>query len=338
MTKGQLNEILTEGQRVLRLEAEAIFAAAERLDSSFVDSVERIHGQLVEGGKIIVSGVGKSGNVAQKLAATLTSTGSMAVFLHPTEALHGGLGLIGPKDVFLLFSHSGSTEELLAILPSVKRSSALIVSVLGNPHGALAKHSDVVIHANVPKEACPNNLAPTTSSTLQMAIGDALAMCLQTLVGFSEENFARLHPGGRLGRQLHTRVSDLMHSGKAMARLLPDATMDQVVIALTDYRLSGVCIFASLEPELPAGKKLLGVITEGDLRRALFKRDQFFSLQARDIMTSSPITVRPELMASDALKVMENRDQQLSFLPVVTEAEECVGVLRLHDLVLAGLA
>lgn len=329
-------EILNEGQRVLRLEAEAIFAAAARLDSSFVRAVELIHSRMAQGGKIIVSGIGKSGNVAQKLASTLTSTGSMAIFLHPTEALHGDLGIVGGKDIFLIFSHSGSTEELLQILPSVKQVCGHVVAVLGNKNGVLARHADLVIDANIPKEACPNNLAPTTSSTLQMAIGDALAMCLQKLAGFSEENFARLHPGGNLGKRLQTKVGDLMHSEGKLALLGPDSSMDQVIIALTDTRLSGVCI---VDGSAKSGRpKLVGVITEGDIRRSLLKKDSFFDQRARQIMTKDPITVHPEMKAIEALKVMENREPQLSFLPVVDAEGGCVGGLRLHDLVLTGLS
>lgn len=328
--------ILEEGQRVLRTEAEAIFTAAERLDQGFVTAVELIRERLNSGGKVIVSGIGKSGNVAQKLAGTLTSTGNMALFLHPTEALHGDLGIVGPKDVFLMFSHSGATEELLEILPAVKEICGRVVAVLGNKNGVLARHADVVIHANVPKEACPNNLAPTTSSTLQMAIGDALAMCLQKLAGFSEEHFAKLHPGGNLGRRLQTAVADLMHTGKRMALLAPEATMDAVLLALTDTRLSGVCI---VDGRVTSGEpKLVGIITEGDIRRSLLKKDGFFERRAREIMTKNPITIRPETKAIEALKVMENREPQLSFLPVTDAEGGCVGVLRLHDLVLTGLS
>jgi len=325
--------ILEEGQRVLRLEAEAIFTAAGRLDSNFVRAVELIHGRLREGGKIIVSGIGKSGNVAQKLASTLTSTGSMAIFLHPVEALHGDLGIVGSKDVFLMFSHSGATEELLQILPAVKGICGHAVAVLGNTSGVLARHAELVIDANIPKEACPNNLAPTTSSTLQMAIGDALAMCLQQLAGFSEEHFAKLHPGGSLGRRLTTAVADIMHGEGRMAMLGPDAAMEEIIIALTDTRLSGV------DGKAKSGKpKLAGVITEGDIRRSLLKKEGFFDRRASDVMTRDPITVSPETKTMDALKVMENRSTQLSFLPVVDDTGGCVGVLRLHDLVLTGLS
>lgn len=211
-----------------------------------------------------------------------------------------------------------------------------VVAVLGNKNGALARHSDILIHANVPKEACPNNLAPTTSSTLQMAIGDALAMCLQRLAGFSEEHFARLHPGGTLGKRLHSAVADLMHKQGKLAQLEPTSTMEEVLIALTDTRLSGVCIVDGKTKN--GGAKLVGIITEGDIRRALLQKDAFFDLRARDIMTKNPITVQPETKAMDALRVMENREPQLSFLPVVDGEGACVGVLRLHDLVMVGMS
>lgn len=327
------HSILEEGRRVLQLEADALSEAAARLDASFVQAVRLLAACRANGGKIVVSGIGKSGNVAKKLAATLTSTGSVAIFLHPTEALHGDLGLIGSKDIFLMLSHSGSTAEIVQIAPVVRSLCAHAIAILGNVEGALARHADIVIDARIPKEACPNNLAPTTSSTLQMAIGDALAMGLQQLTGFAPEGFAKLHPGGALGKRLHTRVQDLMHSGSAMAKLPPTASMEEVVIALTDFRLSGVCIMEQTQ----AASTLLGVITEGDLRRALFLKDKFFELSAQDIMTKNPVTVLPEILASEALQLMELRSQQLSFMPVVDAKGVCVGVVRLHDLVLAGL-
>lgn len=324
-----------EGRRVLQVEAEALLAAARALDERFERAVETIYDSLSRGGKIVVSGVGKSGNVAQKVAATLTSTGSMAVFLHPTEALHGDLGLVAANDVLLVFSHSGSSQELLLMLPAAKSLCRGVVAVLGNPAGSLAQHASVVISSSISSEACPDNLAPTASSTLAMAIGDAVAMALKRKAGFGPDHFAKFHPAGQLGRRLLTLVQDLMHKDTDSAMLPPSATMDEVVIALTKYRHGGVCI---VEGQTAQGRPMLaGVIVEGDIRRALVKKEAFFRLKASDIMTRKPKSVHPMTKAADALELMENRAGQLSFLPVVDEDGGCVGVLRVHDLVLSGL-
>lgn len=335
MTK-QEQDCIEEAKRVLKVEAEALLDAAAKIDSSFASAVDMLHAALQCGGKIVVSGVGKSGNVARKVAATLSSTGSMAVFLHPTEALHGDLGVLGAKDILLIFSHSGSSQELLLLLPAAKEMCAGVVAILGNPKGALASFAQAVISASVSAEACPHNLAPTTSSTLAMALGDALAMALKARAGFGPDHFAKLHPGGSLGKRLLTLVQDLMHKEGAIAQLSPDTKIDDVVIALTQYRHSGVCI---VDGTASSGKaKLVGVITEGDIRRALSKKEAFFSLKAKDIMTKKPLAVHPNTKAREALELMEQREGQLSFLPVVDADGGCVGILRIHDLVLAGLA
>lgn len=328
------DSVIEEGQRVLRVEAQALDAAAGRLGPSFATAVNLISSRLAQGGKIVVSGVGKSGNVAQKVAATLTSTGSMAVFLHPTEALHGDLGLLAANDVLLLFSHSGSSQELLVMLPPARELCGAVVAVLGNVQGSLGPMADAVISAAVSAEACPDNLAPTASSTVAMAVGDAIAMALKQRAGFGPEKYRRFHPGGRLGRMLAS-VAELMHKEGDFGVLGPDASMDDLVIALTKYRHSGICI---AEGKTPGGRpRLVGVVVEGDIRRALLNKETFFQLRARDVMTKQPKTVAPEARAGEALELMENRAGQLSFLPVVDHEGGCVGVLRVHDLVLSGL-
>jgi arabinose-5-phosphate isomerase len=329
-------EILTEGKRVLQVEADALHAASKILGEEFSHAVEKIHECQGKGGKIVVSGVGKSGNVAQKVAATLTSTGSTAVFLHPTEALHGDLGLLAPHDVLLIFSHSGSSQELLLMLPAARELCSLVVAILGNPSGSLAPLSDHVISASVSAEACPDNLAPSASSTVAMAIGDAVALSLKALAGFGPDKFAKLHPGGRLGRRLLTLVEDLMHPMGEFGILGIDASMDEVVIALTKYRHSGICIASGIAPS--GAPLLVGVVVEGDIRRALLKKEAFFQLKAKDVMTTKPKSVGPKTKAADALDIMEKREGQLSFLPVVDETGGCVGVIRVHDLVLSGLS
>lgn len=327
-------KILAEGKRVLAVEASALESASRALDDGFTKTVNGIHDALKRGGKIVVSGVGKSGNVARKVTATLTSLGSTAVFLHPTEAVHGDLGVLQPKDVLLLFSHSGASQELLLMLPAAKELCSGVYAVLGNPSGPISEHSLAVISSSVPAEACPDNLAPTASSTVAMAIGDALALSLKMLAGFGPDHFARFHPGGALGKKLLTRVSDLMHKEGHIGLISPEAMIDEVVIALTKYRQSGICI---VEGKTPSGKpKIVGVITEGDIRRALSKKQAFFQLRAGDVMTRKFSSVTPDAKAMDALELMEQREGQLSFLPVVDEEGGCVGVLRIHDLVLAG--
>ena len=221
------------------------------------------------------------------------------------------------------------------MLPPARELCGGAVAVLGNPSGSLAKLVDQVIPATVSSEACPDNLAPTASSTVAMAIGDALAMCLKRMAGFGPEKYAKFHPGGRLGRRLLTLVEELMHGEGDFGMLGPEASMDEVVIALTKFRHSGICI---VEGSSRRGKSLLsGVIVEGDIRRALLKKEAFFQLKARDVMTAKPKTVGPKTKAADALELMENREGQLSFLPVVDDEGGCVGVLRVHDLVLSGL-
>lgn len=327
---------LEEARRVLRVEAQSLLDAANSLDDSFVKVLDVLEAGLRAGGKLVLSGVGKSGNVAQKVTATLTSTGSTAVFLHPTEALHGDLGLLRPMDTLVLFSNSGSSEELLGLIPVARPLCKAIVGIFGNPQGHLARFVDVVVGASISTEACPHNLAPTASSTLAMALGDAIALGLQQRLGFGPDHFAKLHPGGRLGKRLLTLVKDVMHREDAIAMLSPDTPVEQVVMALTNYRHSGVCI---VDGKTPSGKqKLVGIISEGDIRRALGKKEAFFKLVAKDLMTKQPTVIKAENKAADALQVMEQRPFQLSFLPVVDNEGACVGLVRIHDLVLAGLA
>lgn len=331
----QQNDTLEEGRRVLRVEAEALQIAAGSLGDSFVEAVNFLHETLSKGGKIVVSGVGKSGNVARKVAATLTSTGSVSVYLHPTEALHGDLGVLAPNDALIVFSHSGSSQEILLMLAAAGDLCRGVVAILGNPAGSIAKHAHAVISSSISSEACPDNLAPTASSTLAMALGDSVAMALKQKAGFGPDKFAKFHPGGKLGRRLLTLVEDLMHPEGEFAVLAPTASMDEVVIALTKFRHSGVCI---ADGKTPSGRpRLAGVVVEGDIRRALLKKDTFFGLKASDIMTKKPKSVGPKTKAAEALDVMENREGQLSFLPVVDDEGGCVGVLRVHDLVLSGL-
>lgn len=326
-------DTLSEVTRVLQLEGRAILECAERLtrDPSAAEAIRRattlMRDSLEKGGKIVVAGIGKSGKVGQKISATLCSTGSLAVFLHPTEGLHGDLGIVRPEDVVLALSYTGNTEELVRLIPSLKALRVPIVAIGGKRNSKLGEQCDVWLDAAVEQEACPHNLAPTTSTTLTLALGDALAMALMQLRGFDAQKFARNHPGGSLGNRLTLRVEDVMHRGADVPVLGPTASMDEVVVASTQKKLGAVLVVE--------GEKLLGIITDGDLRRALSHRERFFHLKASEVMTRSPVTIAPETLAKAALELMENRPSQISVLPVVDGSGNWKGLVRLHDLVRA---
>jgi len=311
---------------LLRLEAAAIEHTANTLNQ---ESVEKAVELLLNcPSKVVVTGVGKSAIIAQKIADTMTSTGTVAVFVHSSDALHGSLGIITNGDVVIALSNSGETEELLAILPSLKQRNVSIIAIVGNENSTLARYADVTLDASVSEEACPLNLAPTTSTTVALSIGDALAMTLSIEKGWTEEDFAANHPAGRLGKRLTLKVSDLMHESPNIS---PDANWLEVVKALSKYALGAVSV-------VDENKKLIGIVTEGDLRRAVEKTppENFAELSAATMMTKNPISVIPEMLAYDALQLMENRPFQISVLPVIENNKSC-GMLRLHDIVRSGL-
>ena len=312
---------------ILRLESAAIDAAAANLDRSNVEAAVDILGSC--SGKVIVCGVGKSGVIGQKIAQTLTSTGTVAVFVNPSEALHGGLGVVVAGDVVIALSNSGETEELLAILPTFRQRSVKLIAIVGNLDSTLAHQSDAVLDASVDKEACPLNLAPTTSTTVALAIGDALAMALMDAKGLTAEDFAANHPAGRLGKRLTLTVSDLMHDSPNVS---PFANWLDVIKAISKNALGAVNV-------VDDASKLLGIITDGDLRRTIERTppDMFSTLTAENMMTPGPSTASPETLAFDALRLMENRPSQISVLPVLDADGVCVGLLRLHDVVRSGL-
>ncbi len=327
----QTQKIVTEAYEkvvnILKIEADAITSAAANLDRSSVgNALEILIGCK---GKVVVTGIGKSGVIAQKIAQTLTSTGTMAVFLHPSDAIHGGLGVVEKADVLIALSNSGETDEIIGILPSLKQRGSSIISIVGNVHSALARQSDIVLDASVNKEACPLNLAPTASTTVALAIGDALAMALMELKGMTEEDFAANHPAGQLGKRLTLRVADLMHPSP---NIMPSAGWLSVVKAISTHALGAVNV-------VDDSGKLLGIVTDGDLRRTIERTspDDFSALTAVDMMTASPTAVSPEMLAFEALRIMEDRPSQISVLPVVDDELRCIGLLRLHDIVRSGL-
>jgi arabinose-5-phosphate isomerase len=312
---------------LLRLEASAIERCAAILDRTSVErAIELL--RCCES-KVIVTGVGKSGIIAQKIAQTLTSTGTIAVFVHPSDALHGSLGVIAKGDVMIALSNSGETEEILAIVPTAKDRGVSLISIVGNSASSLALASDVVLDASVDKEACPLNLAPTTSTTVSLAIGDAIAMTLMEVKGLQVEDFAANHPGGRLGRRLTLRVKDLMLDPP---RVDPSASWFDVVQAISKHALGAVTVAAD-------DGELLGIVTDGDLRRTIERTTpgELDGVSARGMMTAGPIVASPEMLAYEALQLMENRPSQISVLPVVDDGRKCVGLLRLHDVVRSGL-
>jgi arabinose-5-phosphate isomerase len=320
-----------EFTRVLAAEADALSRASKRFaagtpeESSVLRALELMIRTLEQGGKIVVSGLGKSGKVAQKISATLASTGSPSVHLHPTEALHGDLGLIGPADLLLALSHTGNTDEIVRLAVAVRSLRIPVVGIGGNPTSQLAGLCDAWLDGSVETEACPHNLAPTTSTTLAMALGDALAVALMKHRGFDASSFARNHPGGSLGRRLHLKVRDVMQPAEKTPILPATASMQQVVEASSRQNLGAVLIAG---PDL----RLQGIITDGDLRRALARREKFFDLEAREVMTAQPVTIGPDALAHDALEKMENRPSQIKELPVVDANFRIEGLVRIHDL------
>ena len=314
------NETLAEARRVIEVEAAAILGLVEHLDQSFVDVVERINAST---GRVVTMGLGKSGIICKKISATLASTGTPSFFMHPAEAIHGDLGMLVSGDVVLAVSNSGETEELVRILPSIKRVGADLVAITGNPNSTLAKTADYHLSAAISKEACPLGLAPTASTTATLALGDALAMALLVRKGFKEEDFAFLHPGGKLGKRF-LKVRDLMHTGNDVPLVRADAPMDAVIYEMSK---KGFGITAVTDDD----GRLLGVISDGDLRRLLQQRDhEILSKTARESMKSNPVTIEARELASAALQMME--EKKITSLFSIDDERRVDGIIHLHDL------
>ena len=314
------DRLTAAGRRVLRLEADALRAASDALGQEFVRAVELLKSSK---GRVIVTGIGKSGLIARKIAATLTSTGTPAAWLHPIDSLHGDLGVVGPSDVAIVLSKSGETDELAGLLSALQRLQVPVIAITGDASSTLARAAAVVLDAGVPEEACPHDLAPTTSTTVALALGDALAVTLLEEKGFAREDFARLHPGGRLGKKLLLRVSEVMQPRGPL--LAPSATMRDAVVALAHQR--GIALVGT-------DGRLAGVITAGDLSRVAERHPEFLSLRVDSVMTTSPRTCRTDDFAAAAVGVMERHG--IMALPALDEAGAVSGVVHLHDLMRAG--
>jgi len=315
--------ILELARRVLEIEANAVHALAERLDAGFAAAIELI---LASKGRVIVSGVGKSGHIGRKFAATLASTGTPAYFVHAAEAAHGDLGMITADDVLIAISYSGSGEELLKIVPLVKRQGARLIAITGNPESPLAREADVHLDGSVKEEACPLNLAPTASTTAALALSDALAVALLDARGFGAEDFARSHPGGTLGRRLLTHVSDVMRSGKAVPQVPENALLADALMEMTRAGMGMTAI-------VDADQRIIGIYTDGDLRRSLASNCDFTTARVADVMSRGPKTIQAEALAVEAAEIMETR--RISQLLVTNRDGRLIGALNHHDLMLA---
>tara|TARA_B100000212_G_scaffold342473_1_gene329839 strand:+ start:393 stop:1358 length:966 start_codon:yes stop_codon:yes gene_type:complete len=321
----------------MKEESAAILAAAERLNNNQVEKILLLIEECYENKKkLVLTGVGKSGIVARKLAATFTSIGLNSIYLNPLDALHGDLGIVNRNDICILLSNSGETQELIQLIPHLKNKGSTQIGILGSLNSTLANQSDLFLDASVDKEVCPLNLAPTASTTVAMAIGDALAVVWMEKRGISRQDFAVNHPAGKLGRELTLRVLDLMKPCNQLNPLFRDSSLFEVITELTRGGIGGCLI-----KEISTNDKLIGLITDGDLRRALknYEQNMWITLVAEEIMTKDPIVIGSNKFAIEALELMEkNRKKPISLLPVIDNNSEFIGILRLHDLIQAGLS
>ena len=324
MKKKSKPGIIDRGRRVISMERDALERAADRLDESFAKAVELLRDSE---GRVIVAGVGKSGLIGRKIAATLTSTGTPATFLHPADSVHGDLGIVDADDVAILISKSGESDELLALIEHLKRLGVRIIAFTGEKKSAVAKHADVVLDASVAEEACPHDLAPTTSTTVALALGDALAVALLEVKGFNREDFARLHPGGSLGRRLLTQVSEVMERDR-LPVLRAGAGMRDAIVLLAERR--GIAIM------LDRGERIVGLMTAGDLTRTMEREADILAVPVEKVLIRAPKVARHNELASAVVFRMEQHG--IMAMPVVDEDERLVGVVHLHDLMRARLA
>lgn len=316
-------KIIPVALRTIELETNAVSGLKAFINEDFVKAVKQI---AATNGRLIISGIGKSAVIAQKIVATLNSTGTPSIFMHAADAIHGDLGMIQEADIVLVISKSGDSPEIKVLAPLVKNFGNLLIGMVGNTQSFLAQNSDIILNTTVDQEACPNNLAPTSSTTAQMVMGDALAVCLMEIKGFNTSDFAKYHPGGMLGKKLYLRVEEL--SGQnAKPKILPGASIKEVIVEMTEKRLGAAVVVNEKD-------NILGIITDGDLRRMLEKTDSFVNLKAKDIMSTNPKTIGSDVLAVNALDEM--RKNNISQL-IVEENGIYAGIIHLHDLVKEGI-
>jgi arabinose-5-phosphate isomerase len=318
------NKILKTALKTIQIEGEAISRLVEFIDADFASVVEHIYRSK---GRVVVTGIGKSANVATKIVATLNSTGTPAIFMHAADAIHGDLGMIQRDDMVICISKSGNTPEIKVLIPLIKQAGNTLIALTSNKDSYLGNNAHFVLNAHVEKEACPNNLAPTTSTTAQMVMGDALAISLLELRGFSSEDFAKYHPGGALGKRLYLQVDDLIANNEK-PEVLDTASIKEVIIEISKKRLGVTAV-------IDRNKTVLGIITDGDIRRMLSANDDFLKLLAKDIMSKNPKTVQTGTLAINALTIMEEND--ITQLLVLDNNNEYLGVVHLHDLIKEGI-
>ena len=321
----QSSDLIQSAQRTIRFEIEAVEGLLAHIDADFVRACEMI---LASKGRVVVVGMGKSGHIGNKIAATLASTGTTAFFVHPAEASHGDMGMITRDDIILALSNSGSTSEIVTLLPLIKRLGIKLISMTGNPDSPLAKAAEVNLDARVAQEACPLNLAPTSSTTAALVLGDALAIALLEARGFTAEDFAFSHPGGALGRRLLLKVENVMHAGEELPRVQRGTLLKEALMEMTRKGLGMTVI-------VEADGRLAGIFTDGDLRRTLDRSIDIHTARIEDVMTPHGKTARADMLAAEALKIME--DHKISALVVVDKQDHPVGALNMHDLLRAGV-
>tara|TARA_X000000368_G_scaffold206725_1_gene163191 strand:+ start:1651 stop:2616 length:966 start_codon:yes stop_codon:yes gene_type:complete len=314
---------IASAKRTLKIESDSISALGKQLDNSFTTLCEKVASSK---GKFVIMGVGKSGHIAQKISATLSSTGTPSIFIHPTEAAHGDMGLINKKDIVLLISNSGETDEIINILTSLKRHAKEIASLTSDNSSTIAKSADIKVEIKSKKEACPLDLAPTSSTTNALAFGDALAIALLEAKGFTKNDFASSHPAGKLGKKLITKVSDLMHKGESIPKVSPNTILDKALLEITKKNL-GITLVVDRS-------KVVGIFTDGDLRRSINNKVDIQQTKIKDLMTKSYKTISSNALAVDAAKIMEKNK---IFTLVVTEKKKYVGVISMHDLIEARI-
>lgn len=319
------NDILKIGKKVIRIEAEAVAGLEENLNSEFVRAVEVIYKSK---GRVVLTGMGKSGLIARKIVATLNSTGTAAIYLHPTDALHGDLGMVRKEDVVIIISKSGVTEEIGKLLPMFKRMDVKLIAMSANPDSVLVRESDIFLNVSVKEEACPHDLAPTSSTTATLVMGDALSVALLEKRGFTVEDFAMLHPGGSLGKRLSLKIEEIMIKDNGIPVVTEHASIKDIILEMTSKRLGATCVVDNKG-------RLIGMITDGDLRRLLEKTMDIKDLTASDFMSKNPKVTQKDYLASFALQQMEN--YKITSLVVVDSSNKPIGILHLHELINLGL-